>query len=272
MACVPGTALASSPFLTVSFAPLLLSSSPEGGVLPYLALFVLVVAGGAGVPMVGTAAVTAAAALASQNVLSIDDVIAVACAAAVIGGLLGYGGGRRWGVQMMERPGRYEQRRRVALEKGHDLYGRWGWLACFVIPSFMAGIARMAFVMFIVFNTIAAVCYQFATALPVYGAAKVVSGHSDAVSIVELIAGVAALVLIGLRLLGRRRAHPSLTALDGGAGDGPHPAGSTAAASSVDAAAERAKVLERFRLDEPPGDRDDEPAGAHDEEPTHGRT
>lgn len=53
----------------------------------------------------------------------------------MLGGLLRYGGGRRWGVSLMERPGRHEERRRAALAKGHELYGRWGWLACFVIPS-----------------------------------------------------------------------------------------------------------------------------------------
>ena len=107
---------------------MILATSVEGEAASYVLLFVLVVLGGAGVPMVGTAAVTAAAILASQGTLSIDDVVAVACAGAVLGGLLGYEGGRRWGVELMQRPGRGEERRMKILDQGNTLYAKWGWL------------------------------------------------------------------------------------------------------------------------------------------------
>jgi membrane protein DedA with SNARE-associated domain len=188
-----------------SWRTTLLTVSLPSDAWAYLPLFLAVVAGGAGVPMVGTAAVSAAAVLASQHVLAIDDVVAVACVAAVLGGVLGYWVGQRWGLSAMERPGRYEDERRKALARGHELYGRWGWLACFVIPSFIAGIAGMTFAMFLIFNSIAAVTYQFATALPAYGAGKVVSGHAGTTSIIELAAGVGLLVFIALRLARRRR-------------------------------------------------------------------
>ena len=199
-------------------SPLVLATSVEGEVASYVALFLLVVAGGAGVPMIGTAAVTAAAILASQGVLSIEDVIAVACVAAVLGGLLGYEGGRRWGVGLMERPGHGEERRKRALEQGNALYARWGWLACFFIPSFIAGIARMRFVMFLIFNTMAAVIYQFATALPAYGAAKVISGHNDSETLAELAVGVVLVVLVFWRVVlprWRRRARHDRPAVRG---------------------------------------------------------
>jgi membrane protein DedA with SNARE-associated domain len=189
----------------------------------YVALFLLVVLGGAGVPMIGTAAVTAAAVLASQGILSIDDVLAVACAAAVVGGVLGYEIGRRWGMRMMQRPGRGEDRRRKMLDEGHALYMRWGWLACFFIPSFVAGIARMRFLTFLVFNTIAAVVYQFATALPAYGAAALISGHTKTSNDVDLAVGVVLVVLIFWRIvLPRRR---SQRAQPGGCADGTVPPG-----------------------------------------------
>lgn len=191
-----------------------LAVSVQGGAWPYVALFLLVLAGGAGVPAIGTAAVGTAAVLASQGTLDIDAVVAVACAAAVLGGLLGYGGGRRWGVRLMERPGRHQQGRRNALAKGHEAYRKWGWLACFVIPSFIAGIARMVFLIFLTFNTIAAVLYQFATALPAYGAGKVVSGHASAGNAIELAAGLALACLIGLRLGRRRRRTKAAQAAD----------------------------------------------------------
>jgi membrane-associated protein len=171
----------------------------------YVLLFALVVLGGAGVPMIGTAAVTASAIFASQGTLSIDDVIAVACVAAVLGGLLGYGVGRQWGLALMRRPGRGEERRGKILDEGHALYLRWGWLACFFIPSFVAGIARMRFRMFLIFNTIAAVVYQFATALPAYGAATLISGHTGTSNIADLAVGGALLVLIFWRVVLPRR-------------------------------------------------------------------
>ena len=184
------------------------ATSVEGDVGYYVALFLLVVLGGAGVPMIGTAAVTAAAILASQGTLSIEDVIAVACVAAVLGGLLGYAGGQRWGVSLMQRPGRAEERRMKMLDQGTALYAKWGWLACFFIPSFIAGICGMRFLMFLIFNTMAAVIYQFATALPAYGAATLISGHTEASNIVDLAVGVVLLVLIFWRIvLPPRRSH-----------------------------------------------------------------
>jgi LPXTG-motif cell wall-anchored protein len=185
--------------------PSVLAVSPQGGVWPYAVLFLCVIAGGAGVPAIGTAAVGTAAVLASQHQLSIDVVVAVACVAAVLGGILGYWVGHRWGVRLMEHPGRHEQARRKALVQGHAAYERWGWLACFVIPSFIAGIASMTFAIFLIFNTIAAISYQFATALPSYGAGKIVSGHADAKSIIALAVGLGLVVAIGWLLLRRRR-------------------------------------------------------------------
>jgi LPXTG-motif cell wall-anchored protein len=63
----------------------------------------------------------------------------------------------------------------------------------------------MTFVMFLIFNTIAAITYQFATALPAYGAGKIISGHADAKSVVALAIGLGLLVVIGLLLARRRR-------------------------------------------------------------------
>jgi membrane protein DedA with SNARE-associated domain len=124
-------------------------------------------------------------------------VIAVACVARVLGGPLGYGGGQRWGVPLMERPGRWEERRRQALDGGHALYERWGWVACAITPAYIAGIAGMTFLLFLLVNSIAAITYEFATALPAYGASRAASGHHDAVSILEAAAGVVLLAALG---------------------------------------------------------------------------
>jgi membrane protein DedA with SNARE-associated domain len=178
----------------------------QGGVGPYLLLLLAVIASGAGVPAIGTVAISTAAIMASQHELSIDAVVIVGCLGAAFGGLLGYAGGRRWGLELMERPGRWEEQRKKTLEAGHEIYGRWGWLACMVIPSFVAGIARMRFLAYFVFGSIAAFLHASATAVGAYGAGKVVSGHHDVVSILELALGVVVLALIVRRVLLRRRA------------------------------------------------------------------
>jgi len=182
-----------------------LAVSVQGGIWPYVLLFALVFAGGAGVPMIGTAAVGAAAVAASQKELSIDDVALVACVAAAVGGVLGYWIGHRWGLSLLERPGRYEERRRAALAKGHQLYGRWGWLACFMIPAYMAGIASMTFVLFLIFNSVAAIIYELATALPIYDAGRVASGHTDAPTIIGFVVGIGLVVLLGFLVIRRHR-------------------------------------------------------------------
>jgi membrane protein DedA with SNARE-associated domain len=178
----------------------------QGGLGPYLLVFLVLVASGAGVPAIGTIALGAAAVLASQNELSIDGVIIAGCLGAAVGGVVGYGGGRRWGLALMERPGRWEAQRRTTLERGHEIYSRWGWLACFVIPSFVAGIARMRFLIYLIFGTIAAILHASATALGAYGAGKVASGHHDIVSILELALALVVLLLLVHRVRLRRRA------------------------------------------------------------------
>jgi len=74
--------------------------------------------------------------------------------------------------------------------------------------------------MFLIFNTMAAVIYQFATALPAYGAATLISGHTEASNIVDLAVGVVLLVLIFWRIvLPRRRSRREQDAERGAAAD-----------------------------------------------------
>jgi membrane protein DedA with SNARE-associated domain len=74
----------------------------------YLLLVLAVAASWAGVPVVGTAALGAAAVAASQHKLGLAAVIVLSVIAGEAGGLGGYAIGRRWGDQLLERPGRYQ--------------------------------------------------------------------------------------------------------------------------------------------------------------------
>jgi membrane protein YqaA with SNARE-associated domain len=110
----------------------------------YLLLFLAVAASWAGVPLIGTAALGAAAVAASQGRLDLGAVIVVAAIAGEAGGLGGYAIGRRWGRRLLERPGRHHARREKMVERGEKLYARWGWLAVFFTPAIVSGTAKIA--------------------------------------------------------------------------------------------------------------------------------
>jgi membrane protein DedA with SNARE-associated domain len=118
----------------------------------YLLLFLAVAASWAGVPVIGTAALGAAAVAASQRRLDLTAVIVVAVIAGEAGGLGGYAIGRRWGRRLLEHPGRHQARREKVRERGESLYARWGALAVFVTPAIVSGTAKMPPYRFAVWN------------------------------------------------------------------------------------------------------------------------
>jgi len=118
----------------------------------YLLLFLAVAASWAGVPVIGTAALGAAAVAASQRRLDLTAVIVVAVIAGEAGGLGGYAIGRRWGRRLLERPGRHQARREKVMDRGESLYARWGALAVFVTPAIVSGTAKMPPYRFAVWN------------------------------------------------------------------------------------------------------------------------
>jgi membrane protein DedA with SNARE-associated domain len=127
----------------------------------YPALFGLVMAESGGLPVPGETALIAAGALAGQGHLDIALVIALAASAAIIGDNCGYLIGRRGGRWLLERPGRFEGHRRRVLEFGEPFFERHGPKAVFfgrwilglrVWASWLAGITRMPWKRFLLFN------------------------------------------------------------------------------------------------------------------------
>jgi membrane protein YqaA with SNARE-associated domain len=128
------------------------TAGPDSTWWQYLLLFIAVAASWLGVPVVGTAALGAAAVAASQDKLDLATVIVVATVAGEAGGLGGYAVGRRWGRRLLERPGRHQARREKLMRRGESLYARWGCLAVFVTPALVSGTARMPTYRFAFFN------------------------------------------------------------------------------------------------------------------------
>jgi membrane protein DedA with SNARE-associated domain len=167
------------------------SSVSTGGLWAYLAIFVLVAIGWAGVPAIGGTVVAGAAVLASQGELDIGAVLVVSVLATGVGGLAGYAVGRRWGGAIMDHPGRTLARRQQAVATGEALYARWGRLAVFFTPCMVSGIAKMKLSQFAVWNLAAGAVYVLSVGPAAYGAGKVASGERDLGSLGPIIAGVA---------------------------------------------------------------------------------
>jgi membrane protein DedA with SNARE-associated domain len=135
------------------------SSASTGGLWAYLAVFVLVLIGWAGIPAIGGAVIASASVLASQGQLNIVAVLAVSVLATGIGGLLGYSVGSRWGRSIMNHPGPFLMRRQQAVATGEALYAKWGRLAVFFTPCMVSGIAKMKITQFAIWNLLAGAVY-----------------------------------------------------------------------------------------------------------------
>ena len=171
----------------------------------YLLLFLAVAASWAGVPLIGTATLGAAAVAASQRRLDLAAVIVVSVLAGEAGGLGGYAIGRRWGRRLLERPGRRQARREKVMERGESLYARWGFLAVFVTPAMVSGTAKMPPYKFALWNLLDSLGWTVSVAASAYGIGKLATGHHTWHDIAILVVGLAAGALITVTAVRRHR-------------------------------------------------------------------
>ena len=167
------------------------SAAAQSGLWAYLAVFALMVLSFAGIPAIGAAVVGWASVLASQGKLNIAAVIVVALIGAEVGGLAGYGIGARWGRELLERPGRHQDRRQKVVAGGERIFAKWGWLAVFFISTIVCGMLRMRHRQFVVWNFIDAAVYVLAVGPAAYGAGKAAAGEQGWGSLGPLVAGLA---------------------------------------------------------------------------------
>jgi membrane-associated protein len=131
-------------------------------------LFGIVAAQTMGVPgLPGKTALVAAAVLAADGYFALWSVVAVAAAACVVGGYVGYAMGRTGGLAVLERPF-VARRLRGSLELMERFFEQHGGKAVFlarffpgvkVVAAPAAGIARMPWRAFAAWHAIAAVCF-----------------------------------------------------------------------------------------------------------------
>jgi membrane protein DedA with SNARE-associated domain len=189
----------------------------------YLLLFVVVAASWAGVPVIGTAGLGAAAVAASQQKLQLAAVIVVAVIAGEAGGLGGYAIGRRWGRRLLERPGRHQAGREKMMERGEGLYARWGWLAVFFTPAIVSGTAKMPPYRFAWWNLLDSLGWSVSVAASAYGLGRLATGHHTGhdIAILAVGLGAGAIVAVAARRRHRRRAARLLGAAADRAPDDP---------------------------------------------------
>src|SRR3954451_9207447 len=129
--------------------------------LGYPALFALIFAESAGVPVPGETALLTAGVLAGAGHLALPLVVVVAIAAAVTGDTLGYWLGRRGGRAVLMRPGPLAALRAHSLEAGERFFERHGAKTVFlgrfvpgvrVVAAVLAGAGAMPWPRFAIFN------------------------------------------------------------------------------------------------------------------------
>jgi membrane protein DedA with SNARE-associated domain len=134
--------------------------------LGYSALFGVIFAESAGLPVPGETALLAAGVMAGAGHMSLPAVIAVAAVASILGDNLGYVIGRRGGRALLLRPGRFERWRLRALDRAERffarhgqaavMFARWVPVARYLTPL-TAGAARMPWRRFVVYNAAGAI-------------------------------------------------------------------------------------------------------------------
>ena len=128
----------------------------HGPSLGYLGIGLAAAAGWAGVPGPGETALIAGGILAAQGRLDFAELLVVAWLGAMVGGTAGWGVGRRAGQTLLPAPGPLHRQRLAAIARGERFFARFGVLAVYFAPSWVAGSTGLRAARFIPANAIAA--------------------------------------------------------------------------------------------------------------------
>jgi membrane-associated protein len=182
-------------------------------------LFALIAVETMGVPLPGETALITAGILASKGKLSIEAVIAVAAAAAILGDNVGFAIGHRYGRRLLTAPGPLAHHRRRVIEIGEPFFARHGPKAVFlgrfvsglrITSAWMAGISHMRWPIFTFYNASGGIVWAASFGLVAYYG----GGQAEGIIHTFGIAGVAAVILLAVAVfivlrVRRKRADPS---------------------------------------------------------------
>jgi membrane protein DedA with SNARE-associated domain len=187
----------------------------------YAILLALAAAGGAGVPVVGDAALIAAALAAADGHLSIAVVLVAAFGGHKIGRAIAYQLGLRGGRPLLERPGWFEGVRSRAVTKGDQLFKRFPRAAPLIAPAPLSGIHRVSLAMFVLASIVTGLTWMLSSGLIPYEIGETATDLIGRIGVVEGVLFVALLAAVLLvHRYGRRRLFRAGPA-DGGKADRP---------------------------------------------------
>ncbi|MDX6656566.1 MAG: hypothetical protein QOH62_1359 [Solirubrobacteraceae bacterium] len=186
-------------------------------------LFLLIAVESMGVPLPGETALFTAAILASNGKLSIEAVIAVSAAAAILGDNVGYLIGRKAGRRLLEAPGPFERHRRAVITYGQPFFDRHGPKAVFlgrfvsglrITAAWLAGVNRMPWRDFLFWNATGGIVWAAAVGLLAYSFGHAAEQAIKTAGLVGLAAAVLALLAAWL-YFHRRNKRPDVAGDDG---------------------------------------------------------
>ncbi|MCW2967415.1 MAG: DedA family protein [Solirubrobacteraceae bacterium] len=154
----------------------------------------------------GEAALIAAGIEAARGKVDLEGMIAVAWAGATVGGTVGWLLGLKGGRAVLTAGGPLRRTRRRMLRSGDRFYAKYGALAVYFAPSWMAGINGMRASRFIPINAVACAIWALLVGLGAYFAGPSITDVLGDLGVYGLIAlGVLALALALASWLRRRR-------------------------------------------------------------------
>lgn len=165
-----------------------------------------------GVPVPGETALLVGSLAAANGRLDIALVIAVAAVAAIVGDNIGYVIGRVGGRRLLEREGRFLERRKRLLAIGDSFFERHGAKAVFlgrwvgvlrITAAWMAGANRMKFRLFFFYNALGGILWAICFGLLAFYFGKTAE---KALKDFGVVAGIAlAVLVVGAFVLIKRR-------------------------------------------------------------------
>lgn len=178
----------------------------RGPAVDYVGLGAAAAASWAGVPGPGEAALIASGILAAHHHLDIGAAVAVAWLGAVLGGTAGWLAGLRAGRAILSAPGPLYRLRRAALERGDRFFERFGTVAVFFTPSWVAGIHGMRASRFLPANAIASLVWALVVGVGAFFAGPPIIDLVDDLGLVTgILLGVLLVVGVAGALLSRGR-------------------------------------------------------------------
>jgi len=179
----------------------------HGPPVGYAGLAVAAAASWLGVPGPGEPVLIAAAVYAARGKLDLLEVLIVAWAGAAAGGTVGWVVGRRFGAALVAAPGPLRRQRAAAAARGTHFFERYGVLAVYLAPSWVAGSVAMRAARFLPANAIAAAIWALLVGLAAYAIGPSIAdliGDLGLYGALALLAAAVAVVLAGIL---RRRRH-----------------------------------------------------------------